>query len=407
MIAYLDLPSGLSGDMLLGCLVDCGWPVEQLRGTIERLRLEEGEWAVRVQELHKGSLRATQVDVLAEEGPHQRRLREVRDMIERSDLPSVVRERAVGVFVRLADAEAKVHGVAPDEIHFHDVGAVDAIIDIVANVAGLHELGVERLYASAVPLGPGWTHSAHGRIPLPAPATLELLAAVAASTRPAPGPGELLTPTGAALLAELATFEQPALTLSRVGCGAGSRDFAWPNIARLWLGEPEPAGPLVQLETNIDDMNPQFYPAIMDKLLAAGAKDVWLAPVQMKKGRPGVVLCVLAGAAEEGTLARIVLTETSTLGVRVHALPRRHEAAREIRQVQTAHGTVRAKVKRIDNAVVGAMPEYEDCLKIANALGLAVRTVHESAAAACQALVADPGQTVSACNGSPGPCKAG
>ncbi|MDB5301359.1 MAG: hypothetical protein JWO87_3022, partial [Phycisphaerales bacterium] len=266
MIAYLDLPSGLSGDMLLGCLVDSGWPASRLEQTLSRLALPAGEWAVQIAQVQKGPLRAARVDVLAEEGRHDRRLADVRAIIESSDLPAVVRERAVAVFVRLATAEAKVHGTTIDQVHFHEVGAIDSIIDIVGAVAGLHDQGLDRLYASAVPLGHGWAETAHGRLPLPAPATLELLAAAGAPTRPASGPGELLTPTGAAILCEMTTFEQPAMSIHRVGVGAGQRDFPWPNVARLWLGEAESHGPLVQLETNIDDMNPQLYAAVSDKL---------------------------------------------------------------------------------------------------------------------------------------------
>jgi uncharacterized protein (TIGR00299 family) protein len=391
MIAYLDLPSGVSGDMLLGCLIDAGWPAQRLRQTIESLRLPDGEWALQVQEVQKGSLRAMRVDVLFEEGKQRRGLAEIRQIIEASELPSVVQARAIAVFSRLAQVEAKVHGTSPDKIHFHEVGAIDAIIDVVGVVMGLHELGIERVYASALPLGPGWTQTDHGKVPLPAPATMELLAAAVTPTRPAPGPGELVTPTGAALLAELATFTQPAMTLSRIGIGAGQREFAWPNIARLWLGEAEvgasPTGAIVQIETNIDDMNPQLYAAVSDKLFAAGARDVWFTPIQMKKGRPGVMLGVLGSAAHEAKLADVILRETTTLGVRVHALAHRHEARREMRPVETAFGPVHVKVKWIGNEAVGAMPEYEDCRKLADAANVPVRTVHEAATVVAQELL--------------------
>lgn len=389
MIAYLDLPSGVSGDMLLGCLIDSGWPIDQLRGTIDRLKLPPGEWAVRVETVHKHSFRARQVDVLFDEGRHDRRLDDVRTIVELSDLPERVRSTAIAVFTRLASAEAKVHGTTVDQVHFHEVGAIDAIIDVVGVVSGFHDLGVERIFASPLPLGPGWTGSAHGRIPLPAPATLELLAAVNAPTRPAPGPGELVTPTGAALLAELATFEQPAMRLSRIGIGAGQRDCPWPNVARLWLGEPEPSacGGLVQLETNIDDMNPQLYPVVSDALFAAGAKDVWLTPTQMKKGRPGVLLGVLGPADREAALADVILRQTTTLGVRVHALRHRHEARREMRSVQTPFGPVAVKLKWVEDELVGANPEFDECRKLAEAAGVPVRTVHEAATVAAQAVL--------------------
>lgn len=387
MIAYLDLPSGVSGDMLLGCLVDCGWPAERLRETIEALRLPRGEWAVQVQTVQKGAFRATQVEVLFEEGRQRRGLADIRKIIESSALPQIVRTRAVSVFWRLANAEAKVHGTTPDEVHFHEVGAIDAIIDVVGVIAGFHELGLDPIHSSPLPLGPGWAGGEHGKIPLPAPATLELLAAANAPSRPAPGPGEWVTPTGAALLAELVRFEQPAMRLVRIGVGAGQRECAWPNVARLWMGEAESGGPLVQLETNIDDMNPQLYPAVSETLFAAGAKDVWLTPIQMKKGRPGVLLSVLAPAELESQLAEIILRQTTTLGVRVHSLRHRHEARREIRAAQTPFGSINVKLKWVGDQAIGAAPEFEDCRKLADAANVALRTVHEAAAAAAQSLL--------------------
>lgn len=388
MIAYLDLPSGLSGDMFLGCLVDAGWPLEALQATLSRLPLPTGSWSVRAETVHRGPLRATLVTVATAETHHHRGLAEIEALIETADLPPSVRAGAIGVFRRLAQAEARVHGVPVEQVHFHEVGALDAIVDIVGAAAGLHALGIEALYASAVPLGPGWVETAHGRLPLPAPATLELLAEVGAPTRPALGPGELVTPTGAALLAQFARFGQPALRLQRIGYGAGQRDFSWPNVARLWLGEAvDELAPtvLVQIETNVDDMNPELYPGVVQRLLAAGALDAWLTPVQMKKGRPGVVLSVLAPADQEAELAALILRETTTLGVRVHAV-RRHEAGRELRTVETPYGPVRVKLKRLEGRVWGAAPEYEDCRQRAESHGVPVRLVYEAAQAAARRL---------------------
>lgn len=282
------------------------------------------------------------------------------------------------VFERLAEAKAAVHGTSVDEVHFHEVGALDAIVDVVAAVAGLNGLGIRKLYASPVPLGYGWAQSQHGPIPTPAPATLSLLAAVQAPSRPAPGPGELVTPTGAALLAELATFQQPPMRLARIGTGAGQHQFDWPNVARLWLGQPVEDGPYVLLETNIDDMNPELYGAASQRLFAAGARDVWLTAIQMKKGRPGVTLSVLADASLEAALADVILRETTTLGVRVQVV-RRWEAEREESSVETPYGPVRVKLKRLDGRVVAAVPEYDDCLRLAETLDLPVRQVYEAA----------------------------
>ena len=233
MIAYLDLPSGLSGDMLLGCLVDAGWPLKRLEALPKRLGLPEGVCRIRALTVRKQSLRAIQVEIDRVETGTTRHLEDVRSIIERGDLPDAIKQRATSVFVRLAECEAKVHGTTVDKIHFHEVGALDAIVDVVGGVSGLHELDIDELYAAPPPLGDGWIDTEHGRMPLPAPATIELLAAVHAPTRPAPGPGEWLTPTGAALLAELARFEQPLMSLDRIGIGAGQRDCDWPNIARI------------------------------------------------------------------------------------------------------------------------------------------------------------------------------
>ncbi|HWP40464.1 MAG TPA: nickel pincer cofactor biosynthesis protein LarC [Tepidisphaeraceae bacterium] len=433
MIGYLDLPSGISGDMFLGCLIDAGWTIDQLRATLSRLRLPSQDWAVDARSVMKGSLRAMQVDVRVAEGPpphqlvfaphahshqhahgqsdqhhnhdhhhhqhqhkHQhahshvhRNLHDIRRIIEASDLPRPVKDRSIAIFTRLAVAEAKVHGTNVEQIHFHEVGALDAIVDIVGAVMGLHELGIEKLYCSALPAGHGWIDCAHGKMPLPAPATLELMSAVGAPTRPAPGPGELLTPTGAAIVCELAQFAQPAMCLQRIAIGAGKKDFDWPNVARLWLGieqttdsaQAESPAPLVQIETNIDDMNPQLYAPLMDRLLAAGALDVWLTPVQMKKGRPGVVLAALARQTQRDTLVDAILRETTTLGVR--CLPvHRCEADRQSASVMTEFGLISVKLKRWGGRVLGAMPEYEDCRKIAEQKRLPLRVVYDSALAA-------------------------
>ncbi len=376
MIAYLDLPAGLSGDIFLGCLVDAGWPVEALRATIDALDLPAGCWQVRAEQVLRGPLRATLVHVDVVETAQHRHLSDIRELIEHSRLAPWVQAHAIATFARLAMAEAKVHGEPVEHVHFHEVGALDAIIDIVGAAAGLHSLGIEQLYASGAPLGSGWVESAHGRIPVPAPATLELLTAAQAPIRPSPGPGELVTPTGAAILAQYARFEQPEMRLLRTGVGAGQRDPAWPNVARLLLGEPLAAGSMVEISTNIDDMNPELYGAVTQRLFAAGARDVWLAPVQMKKGRPGVVLSVIAPASLEAGLSDLLLRETTTLGVRVHAV-RRHEAGREVRSVDTRYGPIQVKLKLIEGEIWGAMPEYDDCLRAAEAAGVPVRLVYD------------------------------
>ncbi|MCB0113483.1 MAG: nickel pincer cofactor biosynthesis protein LarC [Caldilineaceae bacterium] len=416
-IAYLDTPSGISGDMFLGCLVDAGWPLERLHAVVEALQLPAGSWEIRAEDVMRGPLRAKLVNVQVIEGDAHRHLSDVRAIIEAGDLPDSVKDRAIAVFTRLAEAEARVHGTTVESIHFHEVGALDAIVDIVGVCAGLHELGIGQLYASPLPLGHGWANTMHGKIPLPAPATLELLAAVGASTRPAPGPGELVTPTGAALLAEMAVFAQPPMTLSHVGWGAGQKEFDWPNVARIWIAQlnrierglsgseqihsseirPNPLDPpnprsipdpppteIVVLETNIDDMSPELVGAVSERLFAAGALDVWTTAIGMKKNRPAVLLSVLAALELESALADLLLRETTTLGVRVRT-SRRHVARREMQTVDTPFGSAQVKLKWVGDDLVGAMPEYEDCRRLAAAADAPVRLVYEAVQAAAHA----------------------
>ncbi len=386
MIAYLDLPAGLSGDMFLACLVDAGWPIDALASAVAALDLPDGSVQVHAEQVQRGPLSAILIHVETIETPQHRHLSDIRELIQRAALPPSVQAHAIATFTRLAMAEAKVHCEPVEQVHFHEVGALDAIVDIVGAAAGLYALGIEQLYASGAPLGSGWVQSAHGQIPVPAPATLELLAAVNAPTRLSPGPGELTTPTGAALLAQYARFEQPEMRLARVGVGAGQRNPSWPNVARLLLGEPLADGPMAEISTNIDDMNPELYGAVTQRLFAAGARDVWLTPVQMKKGRPGTVLSLIAPAVLESMLSDLLLRETTTLGVRVHAV-QRHEAMREQRTIDTRYGPIQVKLKLIDGQVWGAMPEHDDCLRTAEAAGVPVRLVYEEALAQAQEYV--------------------
>lgn len=398
-VAYLDTPSGISGDIFLGCLVDAGWPLASLHTTVEDLNLPAGSWSVNAQPVMQGGIQATRVYVEASDETSERHLADVLSIIDSSTLPAQVKRRAGAVFTRLAHAEAHIHGTAHDAVHFHEVGALDAIIDIVGVCAGLHDLAVSALYVSPLPLGPGWANSMHGRIPLPAPATLELLAAVNAPTVPAPGPGELVTPTGAALLAEMAHFRQPELRLHRIGYGAGQKQFDWPNVARIWLGDElaeapnlntrEPTESLLVLETNIDDMNPELYEPVQRRLFDAGALDVWTTAIGMKKARPGTLLKVLAAPADESNLASLLLRETTTLGVRVFPV-RRHVAERTMKTVATSFGPVRVKVKRVEGKVVGAKPEFEDCQALAEVTGKPLPAVYAAALAAASPLVDSP-----------------
>lgn len=384
-IAYLDCFSGVSGDMLLGALVDAGVPLEEMRAELAKLAL--AGYSLEAERVTKGGLAAVQAVVRVQEEPAPRGLADVTDVIDRSSLPPADREKGVAVFRRLAEAEAAVHGETVETVHLHDVGAVDTIVDVMGSIAGLRLLGVEELYCSSLPSCEGRVEGRHGTLPLPAPAALELLARSKAPLRPADvGQGELVTPTGAAIVTTLARFERPEMTLERAGYGAGSRDLQdQPNVLRLWLGEgaAEETQPKVLLETNVDDMTGEMLGYVLEKLLADGAADAWLTPIQMKKGRPGVMLSVICAKAEEETVARLLLRETTTLGVRVRPV-HRWEAEREVLEFESSLGPAAVKVKllpdeppRPDGRPSGRVaPEYEVCKRLAESSGLPLAEVY-------------------------------
>jgi uncharacterized protein (TIGR00299 family) protein len=386
VILYLDCYSGLSGDMLLGALLDLGLEIERLREPLATLNL--GGWRLEAVHATSQGLHGTRALVTLDDQAAQpiRRLADIRGILRNSGLPAATKTRAEAVFTRLARAEAKVHGQSIDQVHFHEVGAVDAIIDIAGGVLGLELLGVEDVYASAVPLGSGLGKGRHGAFPIPAPATLELLAEVHAPTRAASVEAELLTPTGAALLAELAQFLQPPMRLERVGYGFGTRELPWPNAVRAWLGQRlEPSGSyeeeVVLLESTIDDMSPEQAGHAMERLLAAGALDVFFVAAQMKKNRPGLLFSVLAAPASARILADLVLRETTTLGVRTRSTSR-VVAPRVVEEVQTRLGPARVKVKLLGGQRRVA-PEYEDAARMARehdiSLSEAMQVIGEAA----------------------------
>ncbi len=386
--AYCDCFSGISGDMFLGALVDAGLPIETLRQQIALLNLPEPV-DIQVEEVHKGALRACSLHVQAGESHHHRHLSDIVSLIEDSGLPEQVKRTSVAIFQTLGAAEARVHGTEIEHVHFHEVGALDSIVDIVGTVFGLDALGIQRLYASALPFSGGQVKTDHGTMPVPAPATLEILSKAHAVLAPSPAQVELVTPTGAAILATLATFERPNLVVTGVGIGAGKRDLPWPNIFRLILGEStvEAEFPLVLLETNIDDMNPQLFGHVMARLFDAGALDVYLTPIYMKKNRPATLLGVVARRQDEPALARLILAETSTLGLRVQPVYR-YTAEREFRNVSTPFGEVPVKLKLLDGRAIQAMPEYDACAQIAEQKKVPLSEVYTAALLAGNGLLA-------------------
>ncbi len=391
--AYFDCFSGASGDMLLGSLVDAGLPLEELRQCLASLPMQDYKLVATTDE--RQGVRGTKVTVLySEEGQPHRHLHDILDLISASELPDMVKGKASAVFQRLAQAEARVHGTTPEGVHFHEVGAIDSITDIVGVVAGLHLLGMEGVYASPLPLGGGTVETQHGTLPVPAPATLQILAEAHVPTRPHPAQVELVTPTGAALLAELACFEQPALTVEAVGYGFGTRHVPALNAVRVWLGQAcEGAAwsedEVVLLECNLDDATGQALGHVQGRLLEAGALDVWCTPIYMKKNRPGVLLSALTKPMEAADAAALLLRETPTFGVRWRRIPR-FIADRAAETVETPWGAVRVKVKLFNGQAAAAAPEFDDCAHLAREAGVPWQTVHDAAKQAWAASLAQP-----------------
>lgn len=376
-VAYLDCFSGISGDMLLGALVDAGLQLDALRGELAKVPV--AGYRLEGAKVPRARIAATKVDVALEEAaqPH-RRLSDILSLIDTSALPDEDKERGAKVFRLLADAEAQVHGIEPDAVDFHEVGAVDAIIDVLGAIAGIRLLGIETLYCSPLPAGGGSVRAQHGVLPVPAPATLALLANAGAPIAAGPDPAvELVTPTGAAIVCALARFERPAMMIEAVGYGAGGRDpDEQPNVLRLWLGEAlAHSGTMLLIETNIDDMSPELFGYAQECLFEAGAADVWLTAVQMKKNRPGVLVSVLCAREREDAVVRTLLRETSTLGVRVREVAR-HEAQREIVEFESSLGPAQVKVKRLPGQPPTVSPEYEVCARLAREHDLPLQEVY-------------------------------
>jgi uncharacterized protein (TIGR00299 family) protein len=391
---FVDCFSGASGDMLLGALLDAGVSLDDVRAGL--MSLPVSGWSLAAEDARQHGLGGTRarVKLTQPDQPH-RGLSEVVRIVRGGTLPTTVVDRACSVFERLAEVEAHIHGTSVDEVEFHEVGAVDAIVDVVGVVLGLALLDVDwaKLTCSGVPTGSGWVKSAHGRLPVPAPATLELLRRAGAPLRPSPGAGEtgeLTTPTGAALLTVLARFApEPVMDrLMGVGYGFGTREMAWPNAVRILVGDEVTPSPsvsglrqdrVVEIQTNLDDATPEELGFAMERLLEAGALDVTFSPLQMKKNRPGVLVRVLGRPEDGRRLAELVLEHTSALGARVQTIDRL-VVRRSERSVATPWGDVRVKVKHLGDRELVA-PEYEDCARLARAANVPLSQVYAAARA--------------------------
>lgn len=427
-IAYFDCFHGAAGDMLLAGLLDAGLELAALEQVLAALPLSG--YTIEQQRVVSHHVTGRRVRLRIEHPQPARTWENIRTLLETNQLPTRTRTWALGAFRRLARVEAAIHGVAVEDVHFHEVGAVDSIVDLVGVCAGLELLGVEQVYASALPTGRGWVATQHGRLPVPAPATLALLAEVGAPIVPGISPGELVTPSAAALLAELAHFTQPAMHIERVGYGLGQKEFDQLNGLRVWLGTPAGDGgwedaagskpadvvhthshshphihghnhdhynheyvhshndrheqhpetheAVVELRCNLDDATGELIAYVIEQLLAAGGLDAWAAPLVMKKGRPGTQLACLARPADVAALAELMLRETPTLGVRWERMERQAVDRRTL-QVMTPWGPVRLKQKLLGGAVVADAPEYEDCAALARTYNVPLAQVFAAA----------------------------
>ena len=382
-VVYFDCASGASGDMLLGAVVDLGLPVEELRAELARLPLSG--YTLETSRVSRSGLAATKLDVVtgAPETKH-RHLRHIVEILDGSTLAADVKQKATSLFQRLAEAEAAVHGTSPEKVHFHEVGAVDSIVDIVGGVIALRWLGASRFVSSPLNVGTGTVTMSHGTFPVPPPATAKLVAGVPVYGA---GEGELLTPTGALLVTSHATEygPLPPLRIDKTGHGAGSRDTKGrPNVLRLVVGEDAQASGserVLVLETEVDDTAPQLLGPLLDGLLNAGALDAYFTPVQMKKGRPGVLVTVIAPPDKREAIEELLFRETTTLGVRRQEWERT-ALERETATVDTAYGSVRVKIGRRAGVVYNAWPEFEDCQRLAAEKGVAVKEVLAAALSA-------------------------
>lgn len=391
---YLDTFSGASGNMLLGLLIDLGADRELVLKEIEKLNI--GKYEIKIARVDKSGIDSTYLDVdyeefghgllskikkLTSDSAHFRNLKSILQILESSELSPQIRTKAEEVFTALAKAEAKVHGKTLHDVHFHEVGAVDTIIDIVGCVIALNSLGVQKVLAGRVQTGRGFIKCAHGLMPIPAPATAELLKNI--PNYPGSIEKELITPTGAALLSVLVdefTDMPDNFAVEKVGYGAGTWDLEIPNVIRGYLGELQ-AAPLADqaalyvLESNIDDMSPQFYEHVLRQILAAGANDAWITPIIMKKSRPANTLSVLVKQELLDTITQIILRETTAIGVRYYPVERKI-AERSFKQVTLASGhKINVKYAYYNGELVNAMPEYDDCLKVATELNIPLKQV--------------------------------
>lgn len=380
-IAYFDCFSGISGDMIIGSLISSGLHLNNLRIELKKLKLKG--FKINAKRVIKNGISATKFNVNSTEKVKHRHLNEINDIIGRSKLDEEIKIQAKKIFQRIAEAESKIHDQPIEKVHFHEIGAIDTIVDVVGSLVGLKNLGIEKVYCSKLNVGSGFVEFSHGKFPVPAPATAEILknipvyATVNSNT-------ELVTPTGAAIISTIAEkfCNLPLMEVDKIGYGAGTKNIDQPNVLRVFIGKLRESFDSEQetvciIETNIDDMNPQLYDYVMEKLIQNGALDVYLTNILMKKNRPAVKLTVLSKPNEKDELVKIIFEETTSIGVRIRNEERK-TLKREIKEVNTKYGKIRVKIAKLDAKIINKMPEYEDCKKIAKKKNISLIEIYNT-----------------------------
>jgi hypothetical protein len=380
-IAYFDCFSGISGDMIIGSLISSGLDVHDLKIELKKLKLKDFE--VNVKRVVKNGISARKFNVISTEKVKHRHLKDINNIIESSKLDEEIKIQAKKIFQRIAEAEAKIHDQPTEKVHFHEIGAIDTIVDVVGSLFGLKNLGIEKVYCSKVNVGSGFVEFSHGKFPVPAPATAEILKNIPVYAT-ANSNTELVTPTGAAIISTMAEkfCNLPVMEVEKIGYGAGTKDIDQPNVLRVFVGQlKEPIDSEQEtvciIETNIDDMNPQLYDYVLERLTKDGALDVYLTNILMKKNRPAVKLTVLSEPEDKDKLIRIIFEETTSIGVRIRNEERK-TLKREIKEVNTQYGKIRVKIAKLDGQIINTMPEYEDCKKIAKKKNISLIEIYDT-----------------------------
>ncbi|MBA7503609.1 Pyridinium-3,5-bisthiocarboxylic acid mononucleotide nickel insertion protein [subsurface metagenome] len=378
-IAYFDCFSGISGDMILGAFIDLGLEINYLKNEFKKISIYGYE--VKVEKTKKKEISCIKVNIAVKDKQKHRNLKDINALIDESELNPVIKKKSKEIFLKIAKAESRVHNIDIDKVHFHEIGAIDSILDILGAIIGLDKLNIKKIYSSTIPIGRGFVKTAHGKLPIPAPATGELLKGI--PTYSTKVEGELVTPTGAAIISSLTENfgEMPLMKIEKIGYGAGKSNFDHPNLLRIFVGESldkYDTDTVNVIETNIDDMNPEYYEVVFEKLLKNGALDVYLTNILMKKNRPGIKLSIISPLEITKQLTDIIFNETTTFGLRIYKTHRKKLFV-EKERVETKYGEITIKIGKTKDEIKLISPEYEDCKKLAQENNVSLKEIYELA----------------------------